>query len=181
MVPLSASFSYLIFFILMFRTSSNFAEEKVTKKKLGNEKFLPKIYLDKSILVDIPPEIDYEHVIPIQETFQLDMIGECRPKGACAGIDITTIPYVVNHVLSRFSRDFKLFDSRKVGKCLNGMRIVLLGDDSMAETFHDLAILLSGVGKSKYELDQYVRTATVKSSKEQELWTYDLPNKVNIE
>ena len=77
-------------------------------------------------------------------------------------------------------QDYKLYDSKKTAKCLQRKRIVLLGDSTMGETFHDLAILLSGIGKNKKELDTYIHQAAIKSEKEHEMWRYALPNDVTL-
>jgi hypothetical protein len=61
-----------------------------------------------------------------------------------------------------------------------GLRIVMLGDSTMGETFHDFAILLSGIGKNKTELDRYIEYAAIKSDHEHSLWTYELPNGVDV-
>ena len=140
---------------------------------------LPKLIFDKGILVN-GREVDYSKIPKIDGVLELDKNGECIPKLACYGTDITTIPYMVNHVSWTFMQKYELYDSRKLRYCLKGKRVVLLGDSTMGETFHDFSIVLSGIGKVRSDLDEYIYQAAIKSEKEREFWTYPLPNDVNL-
>lgn len=68
----------------------------------------------------------------------------CSPTTACDSYDIKTIPYMLEHVRYTFPSTYTMIDYTKIRECLKGKRILLLGDKTMAELFHDLAILLSG-------------------------------------
>ena len=85
----------------------------------------------------------------------------CVPTAACRGIDYDTIPYISDHVHENILEYVgKFYDTRKTRACLAGKRLLLLGDSVMEEVNFDLAILLSGVAKSKDKLSYFVRDAT---------------------
>ena len=67
---------------------------------------------------------------------------------------------------------------------MQNKRIVLLGDASIAEVFHDFAMLLSGVSNEPREdiITSYIATATNREKGGgRETWRYDLPNDVFVE
>ena len=113
--------------------------------------------------------------------------SRCNPSYACNGIDIKTIPYMFGHTLPSFATENRFFDMEKTRNCLKNKRIVLLGDSTMGELFHDLAILLSGIAYSPYhpintdELDKYIIEATRnKGNLEHQIWSYELKNDVAV-
>ena len=53
-----------------------------------------------------------------------------------------------------------LFDTDRARVCLEGKRIVLLGDSSMSETVHDLVLLISGLAHWPDQVNTYVYNAT---------------------
>ena len=137
---------------------------------------LPQLNFEKGILVNLPSSVDYIHTLPrlSDDVIRMNPNGSCSPRAACS------IPYMVNHVSPSFSRDYSFFDTQMLTDCLRNKRVLLLGDSTTGETFHDLAILLSNIGSRPVELDAYILNATIKSSKEHEMWTYHLPNGVDI-
>ena len=111
----------------------------------------------------------------------------CNPVEACARIDITTIPYIFEHVSPSFARDNGWWDMKRTRDCLARKRILLLGDSTMGEMFHDLAILLSGAAASQDTtvnsiiMDEYVKKATTPQGRNEDReWTYELKNDVYI-
>ena len=85
---------------------------------------------------------------------------KCNPWSACKGIDIKTIPFILDHVSWRFTNIQHLFDTDSTEKCLRDKRITLLGDSTMIEVANDLAILLSGLASDKATLDKYLYRTT---------------------
>ena len=81
---------------------------------------------------------------------------KCSPSNVCQGIDIKTIPFIVDHVLDTFVKTQKLFDTVAVGECLKNKRILLLGDSTMIEFANDLSILLSGLASDSKILEKYL-------------------------
>ena len=89
----------------------------------------------------------------------------CHPNDACEGIDIKTIPFMIDHVLEKFTNTQGFFDTRKTTNCLKNTRITLLGDSTMIEVANDLAILMSGLGSDSSILEKYLyRTTHVDSA-----------------
>ena len=89
------------------------------------------------------------------------------------------------HVHPSFPKEVGSFhDMRKTLKCMQNKRIVMLGDASIAEVFHDVAMLLSGISNEPQEdiVNAYIRTATKREKGGgRETWRYDLPNGVFVE
>ena len=77
------------------------------------------------------------------------------------------IPYIFEHVSTQFPNDYEFYDMAKTRNCLRKRRILLLGDSTMSEFFHDVAILISGSAHTvnsrvnSHFLDDYVRESTV--------------------
>ena len=112
----------------------------------------------------------------------------CNPPEACAGVDVTTIPYIFEHVSPAFAKDNGWWDTKRARDCLQKKRVLLLGDSTMGEMFHDLAILLSSAAASQdtttnsYIMDDYVRKATTPQGRNEDReWRYDLKNDVYVE
>jgi hypothetical protein len=79
-------------------------------------------------------------------------------------------------VIPAFATENHFFDMVKTRRCLKQRQVLLLGDSTMGELFHDLAIILSGVGRNTTELNNYVNEATEnKHDAEHYLWNYTLP------
>ena len=53
-----------------------------------------------------------------------------------------------------------LLDTARAHACLKGMRVVMLGDSTMTETMHDLALLLSGLGSQPEAMAEFLQNAT---------------------
>ena len=113
----------------------------------------------------------------------------CSPTFACEDINALDIPYLFEHVSPDFAKDNHggLYDMEKTRKCLKRKRVLLLGDSTMSETFHDLSILLSGAANSldtkrdSHYLDNYIKTVTThQEGLEDETWRYDVRNDVYI-
>ena len=87
---------------------------------------------------------------------------ECVPPHVCEGIDISTIPYIFEHVRPEFlnSERKHFFDMKQTRSCLKGKKITFLGDSLIEEMLFDLATLLSGVAKSKELLNDLVVSLT---------------------
>ena len=86
-----------------------------------------------------------------------------------------------------FARDNGWWDMKRTRDCLARKRILLLGDSTMGEMFHDLAILLSGAAASQDTtvnsiiMDEYVKKATTPQGRNEDReWTYELKNDVYI-
>ena len=86
----------------------------------------------------------------------------CEPKIVCKGIDANTIPYMDSHTAKNFAQTElgKFYDTTKVRNCFAGKRILMFGDSVMEEMVFDIAILLSGVAKNRYQLDKFVLEGT---------------------
>ena len=91
----------------------------------------------------------------------------------------------VGHVHPSFPKEVSaLHDMNKALKCMRNKRIVMLGDSSVAEVFHDLALLFSGISSEplKDTMLAYVMKATKREKGGgRETWRYDLPNDVFVE
>jgi hypothetical protein len=100
----------------------------------------------------------------------------CDPKSACEGINITQIPFILDHVSEKFAKTQEFYDTDGTSSCLRNKRLVLLGDSTMIEFANDLAILLSGIASDSEALEKYLfRTTRVSAGYAQ----YDLPNHVS--
>lgn len=54
----------------------------------------------------------------------------------------------------------ELFDADAARLCLQGKRILLLGDSTMTEAVHDLVMLISGLAHWPDQINTYVYNAT---------------------
>lgn len=54
----------------------------------------------------------------------------------------------------------ELFDADAARLCLQGKRIVMLGDSTMTEAVHDLVMLISGLAHWPDQINTYVYNAT---------------------
>lgn len=74
-------------------------------------------------------------------------LGRCVPD-VCKGANATQIPELCDHEVPAHVLEAlpQLYDTGRARECLKNKHIVLLGDSLMAETFHDLVLLLLGIG-----------------------------------
>ena len=84
--------------------------------------------------------------------------GYCHPKEACQGVDIRTIPYILEHVTPAFVtfRNHKLYDQARTETCLRDRNILILGDSVSEELVFDIGTLLSGIGKYPDDFDKFI-------------------------
>lgn len=85
--------------------------------------------------------------------------ARCSPN-VCGGAWLPEIADLDGAVPAAMLCDLKLFDTAAARECLQNKRLLLLGDSTMTETAHDLAILLSGIATDSTALHQHVLAAT---------------------
>lgn len=95
------------------------------------------------------------------------------------GIKLDEIPYLYEHVAQNFfsKRYDNIFDMVKTQKCLENKRVLVLGDSVLEELIMDLTVLLSGIGLSEVDLDNFVHSAGAKTPKHP---VAALPNEVTM-
>ena len=71
----------------------------------------------------------------------------------------------------------ELFDADAARLCLQGKRILLLGDSTMTEAVHDLVMLISGLAHWPDQINTYVYNATRYGHRvsKSEIVTWDAP------
>ena len=93
--------------------------------------------------------------------------GTCQPQ-VCGPVDVRTIYDFEGHVsslqLAQLGLSNKLRGTKEARDCLSGRKLLLLGDSTLGETAHDLAILLSGIGRDRERTEWYISNATRLSS-----------------
>ena len=98
--------------------------------------------------------IDPANLPVLNTTINIDTNSptRCSPVFACEGYDILSVPYLAEHVLPSFMQETKttIHDTKKTCECLRKKHLLLLGDATMAEVFHDLAILMSGLSLNNH-------------------------------
>jgi hypothetical protein len=94
-----------------------------------------------------------------------------RYRGAVFGLDLNEIPDLLIHKkifaksLKFEYENFKFVDATILQHCLAGKNVILLGDSTMTEVTHDLAILLSGIGSDRIATKQFIHSSNnVRSS-----------------
>lgn len=65
----------------------------------------------------------------------------------CKGTNLSQLVDVDRRVDSSVLGSMPLFDTASARDCLRNKRLVLLGDSVTTEAFHDLALLLLGLGE----------------------------------
>ncbi len=85
--------------------------------------------------------------------------AKCSPD-VCGDAWLPEIADLDGQVPASLLCGLRLFDTAAARACLRGKRLVLLGDSTMAETAHDLAILLSGIATDSGRLHEHVNAAT---------------------
>jgi len=102
--------------------------------------------------------------------------GNCLPA-VCGKADVRTIFDFEGHVsasqLVKFGLSNKLRGTKEARECLKGKKLLLLGDSTLGETAHDLAILLSGMARNRQRTEWYLSNATRLSTSVPR--TYTLP------
>lgn len=68
----------------------------------------------------------------------------------CGGAWLPEIADLDGAVPAAMLCDLKLFDTAAARECSQNKRLLLLGDSTMTETAHDLAILLSGIANEPH-------------------------------
>ena len=87
-----------------------------------------------------------------------ETIGKCSPD-ICGTRNILEIPgfngFMTQNMVEKYIGAANLFDANRARQCLKDTYIVLIGDSSMSETFHDLVVLLNRLAVSE-QFDLYV-------------------------
>jgi len=70
--------------------------------------------------------------------------------------DISSIPDILDVINQSNFNSFNFIGSQGVRNCLSGKRIIFLGDSTMTEQVHDIAILLAGIGENRNLINDYM-------------------------
>jgi hypothetical protein len=107
----------------------------------------------------------------------LSFIEQLLPS-IISDVDVETIPDILG-VVNLNGTSIQLIDTIKARNCLTSKYIAILGDSTLSEVTHDLAILLSGMAKTPQELDKYLYRATRLSPTDSAPTFLDLPLNVS--
>lgn len=83
------------------------------------------------------------------------LLGKCEPD-VCRGARLLDLADAGGEVATSVLCGMELLDAAAARSCLRDKRVLLMGDSTMAETAHDIIILLSGVAANRTLLTDYI-------------------------
>lgn len=96
----------------------------------------------------------------LQFASELPLCGLERSRQPPSRMPVRCIAQACKVMKGMLGVQMELFDADSARMCLEGKRIVLLGDSTMSETVHDLVLLISGLAHWPDQVDTYVYNAT---------------------